>query len=59
MAQVALVTGTSSGMGLHTAVGLAAKGVRVVATMRDPVKAASLRDAAAAAGVQLDVRALA
>ena len=58
MAQVALVTGTSSGMGLHTAVGLAARGVQVVATMRDPAKAGPLRDAASAAGVQLDVRAL-
>ena len=58
MAQVALVTGTSSGMGLHTAVGLAAQGAQVVATMRDPAKAGPLRDAATAAGVQLDVRAL-
>ncbi len=58
MAQVALVTGTSSGMGLHTAVGLAARGVQVVATMRDPAKAGALRDAATAAGVQLEVRAL-
>ncbi len=58
MAQVALVTGTSSGMGLHTAVGLAAKGVQVVATLRDPTKAGTLRAAAIGAGVQLDVRAL-
>src|SRR5690349_14015481 len=58
MSQVALVTGTSSGMGLHTAVGLAARGVQVVATMRDPAKAGALQDAATAAGVQLEVRAL-
>ena len=58
MVQGALVTGTSSGMGLHTAVGLAAQGVQVVATMRDPAKSGPLRDAATAAGVQLDVRAL-
>jgi len=32
---VALVTGTSSGMGLHTAVELARRGLTVVAKMRD------------------------
>ena len=50
MTQVALVTGTSSGMGLHTAIGLAAQGVQVVATMRDPARSGPLRDAATAAG---------
>jgi NAD(P)-dependent dehydrogenase (short-subunit alcohol dehydrogenase family) len=54
----ALVTGTSSGMGLHTAVGLAAAGMRVVATMRDPGKADALRAAAAAAGTEVEVVAL-
>ena len=58
MTQVALVTGTSSGMGLHTAVGLAGKGVRVVATMRDTTNAAALRSAAPAAGAGFDVRTL-
>ena len=56
--RVALVTGTSSGMGLHVAVGLARAGLRVVATMRDPAKAGPLRAAADAAGIEVDVRAL-
>jgi NAD(P)-dependent dehydrogenase (short-subunit alcohol dehydrogenase family) len=58
MPQIALVTGTSSGMGLHTAVGLAGRGITVVATLRDPATADALHAAAAAAGVRLDVRAL-
>lgn len=57
-ADVALVTGTSSGMGLHTAVGLARAGLTVVATMRDTGKHGDLRRAAGEAGVELDVRAL-
>jgi NAD(P)-dependent dehydrogenase (short-subunit alcohol dehydrogenase family) len=57
-ARVALVTGTSSGMGLHTAVELARRGLTVVATMRDPSRATALTDAAREAGVELDVRAL-
>ena len=57
-ARVALVTGTSSGMGLHTAVELARRGLTVVATMRDPSRAAALTDAAREAGVELAVRAL-
>lgn len=51
----ALVTGTSSGIGLHTAVGLAATGLRVVATMRDTTRADALRAAADAAGVEVEV----
>ena len=58
MARIAIVTGTSSGMGLHTAVGLAAHGVTVVATLRNPDRSAALLAAAEAAGVQLDVREL-
>ncbi len=58
MTEVALITGTSSGMGLHAAVELARRGLHVVATMRDVERAAPLRDAAAAAGVDIDVRAL-
>ncbi|GAA2569841.1 SDR family oxidoreductase [Winogradskya consettensis] len=56
--QLALVTGTSSGIGLHTAVGLAAAGLRVVATMRDPGRADRLRAVAQENGVTLEVRAL-
>ncbi|HET7801400.1 MAG TPA: SDR family NAD(P)-dependent oxidoreductase, partial [Humibacillus xanthopallidus] len=56
--QVALVTGTSSGMGLHAAVELARRGLSVVATMRDVSRSDRLDAAAAEAGVQLDVRAL-
>ena len=55
---VALVTGTSSGMGLHSAVELARRGLTVVATMRDTSRATALTDAAAQAGVEVDVRAL-
>jgi NAD(P)-dependent dehydrogenase (short-subunit alcohol dehydrogenase family) len=55
---VAVVTGTSSGIGLYTAVGLASKGMRVVATMRDPGKAAALLAEAADQGVEVMVRAL-
>ncbi|MFM6851291.1 MAG: SDR family NAD(P)-dependent oxidoreductase [Terrabacter sp.] len=55
---VALVTGTSSGMGLHTAVELARRGLTVVATMRDTARAGALTDAAGGAGVELDVRVL-
>lgn len=58
MARIAIVTGTSSGMGLHTAVALAAQGVTVVATLRDPDRSAALLAAASAAGVELDVRPL-
>lgn len=58
MTDVALVTGTSSGMGMHTAVELASRGLRVVATMRDTGRSDRLRAAAADAGVELDIRAL-
>ena len=54
----ALVTGTSSGMGLHTAIGLASAGLRVVATMRDPSRGDALRAAAEAAGVTVEILAL-
>ena len=55
---VALVTGTSSGIGLAAAVGLASAGLTVVATMRDTSRADALRDAASRAGVDVDVRSL-
>ena len=58
MPDVALITGTSSGMGLHAAVDLARRGLTVVATLRDVSRAAALTDAARDAGVELDVREL-
>jgi NAD(P)-dependent dehydrogenase (short-subunit alcohol dehydrogenase family) len=51
----ALVTGTSSGFGLETAVALARKGHDVVATMRDPSRRAALDAAAQEAGVEMHV----
>lgn len=59
MAQpVLLITGTSSGIGLSTAVAAAGAGYQVVATLRNPDSGGSLTAAAAAAGVELDVRTL-
>ncbi|MFM5924266.1 MAG: SDR family oxidoreductase [Novosphingobium sp.] len=55
---VALITGCSTGVGLHAAVRLAEAGTSVVATMRDPEKQQPLIDACTAAGVSLDVLAL-
>ncbi|MEU8951508.1 SDR family NAD(P)-dependent oxidoreductase [Streptomyces sp. NPDC048489] len=46
-----LITGTSTGIGLETALGAARAGWRVVATMRDLGKAGALNEAATAAGV--------
>lgn len=45
-------------MGMHAAVELARRGLRVVATLRDPSRADPLTAAARAAGVELDIRAL-
>ncbi|WP_431218142.1 SDR family NAD(P)-dependent oxidoreductase [Leifsonia xyli] len=56
--RILLITGTSSGIGLATAVAAAHQGFRVVATLRDPGRAAALREAAAAAGVELDLQPL-
>ncbi|WP_109509245.1 SDR family NAD(P)-dependent oxidoreductase [Nocardioides speluncae] len=53
-----LVTGTSSGIGLATAVRAAAAGWRVVATMREPDRAGALLEAVGGAGVEVDVRRL-
>lgn len=52
---VALVTGTSSGIGLSAAIHLAKAGFHVVATMRDLAKADPLKQEAAKAGVSLKV----
>ncbi|GCE16792.1 SDR family oxidoreductase [Dictyobacter kobayashii] len=56
--KIALVTGTSSGIGLSTAVLLAQQGVTVVATMRDTAKATQLETKAREAGGSIDVRQL-
>lgn len=57
-APITLITGTSSGIGLEIAVQAAAAGHTVIATMRDLARADTLRDAASAAGVSLDIRQL-
>ncbi|MEU4679107.1 SDR family NAD(P)-dependent oxidoreductase [Micromonospora sp. NPDC023737] len=51
-----LITGTSSGIGLATAVAAAHAGYTVIATMRDPSRARPLLDATGAAGITVDVR---
>lgn len=58
--KVAVITGTSSGIGLLTAVELASRGFRVIATMRDLNKRARLDQAASAANLtnNIDVRRL-
>ena len=56
--RVAVVTGSSSGIGLLTAVELARNGYRVVATMRDLGRSAKLEETAQKAGLRdrLDLR---
>jgi NAD(P)-dependent dehydrogenase (short-subunit alcohol dehydrogenase family) len=49
--KVAVITGSSSGIGLLTALEFAARGYRVVATMRDLGRSGGLKEAARAAGV--------
>ena len=60
MDKVCLITGSSSGFGLLTAVDMARAGFRVVATMRDTNKANALMKAANDAGVsgQMEIRPL-
>lgn len=53
-----LITGTSSGIGLATAVATARAGWTTIATMRDLAKSGPLESAAAAAGVALEIRKL-
>jgi NAD(P)-dependent dehydrogenase (short-subunit alcohol dehydrogenase family) len=50
-----LVTGSSTGLGLETAIGLAAKGFTVYATVRDPSMKDEVLSAAAERGVELRV----
>ena len=52
---VVLITGTSSGIGLATAVELAHRGERVFASMRDTSRSEALREAAASAGIEVEV----
>ena len=54
--KIALITGSSSGFGLLTSVELAKARFRVVATMRDLGRRGALDQAAAAAGVKLEIR---
>src|SRR4051812_16762408 len=58
--KIVLVTGSSSGIGLLTAIEFARNGYRVVGTMRDLQRRSRLDDAAQKAGVgdRLDVRQL-
>ena len=56
--KIALITGTSSGIGLATAVRLGKAGFHVVATLRDVAKAGPLRERARSEGVEIEVRAL-
>lgn len=53
-----LITGTSTGIGLETAIAAARAGWHVVATMRDPRRSGRLTETAEAAGVDLQVRQL-
>jgi NAD(P)-dependent dehydrogenase (short-subunit alcohol dehydrogenase family) len=56
--QIAVITGTSSGIGLLSSIELAKRGFRVVASMRDLGRRDRLDQAAKTAGVSLDVRRL-
>jgi NAD(P)-dependent dehydrogenase (short-subunit alcohol dehydrogenase family) len=58
--KIAVITGSSSGIGLLTAVELAKSGFQVVATMRDLARREKLEQAASAAGVRpyIDIRRL-
>ena len=55
---VVLITGASTGVGLHTALRFAQAGYEVVATMRDTGKKRALLEGAKAAGVKLRVERL-
>ena len=58
--KIAVITGSSSGIGLLTAVELAKNGFQVVATMRDLARREKLEQAGSAAGVRpyIDIRRL-
>ena len=52
---VVLITGCSTGIGLHASVAFGRNGDTVIATMRNTAKADALRKAAADAGVEVEV----
>ena len=52
---VVLITGCSTGIGLHASVAFARNGDAVVATMRNTSKADALRKAAADVGAEVEV----
>jgi NAD(P)-dependent dehydrogenase (short-subunit alcohol dehydrogenase family) len=52
---VVLITGCSSGIGLEAALAFAARGDTAVASMRNPAKAGTLRERAAAEGLTVDL----
>lgn len=58
MNQIAVITGTSTGLGASTAIKLASEGYRVYATMRDLSKSAALEEATKAAGTSIQIRQL-
>jgi NAD(P)-dependent dehydrogenase (short-subunit alcohol dehydrogenase family) len=59
MAPIALVTGTSTGIGLSASILLAKAGFEVIATLRNPEeRAKALRSRAETEGVRLDIREL-
>jgi NAD(P)-dependent dehydrogenase (short-subunit alcohol dehydrogenase family) len=55
MNRIVVITGSSSGIGLATALAFARAGDTVVATMRDPSRGGALATAAADAGVAVEV----
>ncbi|HET6516937.1 MAG TPA: SDR family oxidoreductase [Nitrosopumilaceae archaeon] len=55
MDKVALVTGSSSGIGLETSLALARDGYRTFASMRDTKKAAELQNAAKKENLSIDI----
>ncbi len=55
MSKIILITGTSTGLGLATAIHLAGKGATVYATMRNPDKKVALEEAAKKAGVEINI----
>jgi NAD(P)-dependent dehydrogenase (short-subunit alcohol dehydrogenase family) len=58
MKKIALITGTSTGLGISIAIQLAQKGFKVFATMRNMNKQSLLQEAVKNAGVSLEVKEL-